>query len=122
VARKDEPSGTGSVRGRNPKIIALALVEILPGVWFLHWALTRGVYDESSLGTVVFLWGSVVALCGLVIPGLLLLVRSPIRWVLQPLPALVLLLLALWLATGWFARPRPSTLKTPPSPAAKTER
>jgi hypothetical protein len=79
--------------------VVLALFEILCGAHFLFWAFTRGVYDESSLGTVFFLWGSLGALFGLVIPGLLLLVRHPIRWALQPLAALV----SLWMVPWFFA-------------------
>jgi hypothetical protein len=70
-------------------VAILAAVEILLGSVGLYWCFAHGIRDESSTGTVFFLWGAIAALFALLIPGVLLLFPRPFRWLLQPLPALL---------------------------------
>lgn len=64
-------------------VTILAAVEMLLGGVVLYWSFAQGVRDESSLGTMAFVWGATAGF-GLLIPGLLLLVLpSPFRWFLQ---------------------------------------
>lgn len=77
----------------------IAFAEITLGSLVLHWACTDGIHDDSSLGSVVFLWGSIGALCCLLLPGLMLL-RTPPRWSLQLLPALLVVVFGtVWVAS-----------------------
>jgi hypothetical protein len=81
----------------------LAVTEIVVGVTILYWAFAYGMYDESSLGTVFFLWGAIAALFGLCIPGVVLLVPSRVRWWLQPFPALLAVVTATTVVSAIFA-------------------
>lgn len=79
---------------RSLPTILLGISEVSLGILVLYWQFTIGVYDESSLGTVVFLWGSLAALFGLVLPGGLLLFGSRAFWGCQLVPLVLALLVA----------------------------
>lgn len=81
-------------------VMRLAILEMLLGVLILYWDFSRGVHDQSSLGEVFFFWSALAAIFCFLIPGLLLLVRHPVRWVLQPLPALLLVLVVTFYTRG----------------------
>jgi len=97
-----QPRQEGPAYGARTATV-LALVEIVAGASVLCWIFTQGVYDESSLGTLFFLWGAIAALFGLLVPGVVLLVPSRVRWWLQPLPALLAVVIATTLLSGVLA-------------------
>ncbi len=82
-------------------VSVLASIEILLGALILYWGLIYGVHDQSSLGSVFFLWGTAAALVGFLIPGLLLFVHHPMRWLLQTLPLLLALSVAFIFFVGF---------------------
>jgi len=70
--------------------LVVACTEITLGSAALYWESTVGVRDQTSPGELFFFWGSLAALFGLVLPGLLLLPRSKSFWGCQLVPALLL--------------------------------
>lgn len=81
-----------SNRAAHRRALRLAVAEILVGALVLSWCVTQGGHDESSLGELFFFWGTLAGVFGLLIPGsLLLFVRHPVRWILQPVTALLVL-------------------------------
>jgi len=59
--------------------LALAIVRLCLGLVVLWWMIAYGVHDESSLGTVFFTCGSLLALLLLVAPAVVTLIRAPRR-------------------------------------------
>ena len=88
--------------GAKHNVVALMLAgaELVAAGVVLYWAVDQ-FYERHSLSMVALVVGTVAGVCGLLIPGLLLLVRGWVRWVLQPLPVMFVVLLVALMRDGF---------------------